>query len=43
MATLHGNWLPDLQRFFLWGETWRKVEAIAPLDLQNTDSTPYPG
>jgi SNF2 family DNA or RNA helicase len=31
MATLHGNWLPDLQRFFLWGETWRKVSA--------TDST----
>lgn len=27
MATLHGNWLPDLQRFFLWGETWRKVDA----------------
>ncbi|MEL6815516.1 MAG: DEAD/DEAH box helicase, partial [Cyanobacteria bacterium J06598_3] len=27
MATLHGNWLPDLQRFFLWGETWQKVEA----------------
>ncbi len=39
MATLHGNWLPDRQRFFLWGETWRKVEAIAPLDLP-TDSPP---
>ncbi|MGC1306957.1 MAG: DEAD/DEAH box helicase [Phormidesmis sp.] len=33
MATLHGNWLPDLQRFFLWGETWRKVEAVALSDL----------
>ena len=27
MATLHGNWLPDIQRFFLWGETWRKANA----------------
>ena len=33
MATLHGNWLPDIQRFFLWGETWRKADAVAPLDL----------
>ena len=31
MATLHGNWLPDLQRFFLWGETWRKAEPL-PLE-----------
>lgn len=28
MATLHGTWLPDLQRFFLWGETWRKASAV---------------
>ena len=34
MATLHGNWLPDLQRFFLWGETWRKAEAVDLLDLK---------
>ncbi|MGB7250722.1 MAG: DEAD/DEAH box helicase [Phormidesmis sp.] len=34
MATLHGNWLPDLQRFFLWGETWRKVGAADFPDLQ---------
>ncbi len=27
MATLHGNWLPDLQQFFVWGETWRKADA----------------
>ena len=27
MAILHGNWLPDLQRFFVWGETWKKVSA----------------
>ncbi|MEL6470911.1 MAG: DEAD/DEAH box helicase [Cyanobacteria bacterium J06623_4] len=29
MATLHGNWLPGSQTFFLWGETWRRVEAIS--------------
>ncbi|MEL6261093.1 MAG: DEAD/DEAH box helicase [Cyanobacteria bacterium J06626_6] len=29
MAILHGNWLPGSQIFFLWGETWRRVEAIA--------------
>ncbi|MGD1899246.1 MAG: DEAD/DEAH box helicase [Phormidesmis sp.] len=34
MATLHGNWLPDLQRFFLWGETWRKAEPVVLEDLQ---------
>ncbi|MGB3291362.1 MAG: DEAD/DEAH box helicase [Phormidesmis sp.] len=33
MATLHGNWLPDLQRFFVWGETWRKVSAPELPDL----------
>ncbi|MFK8186626.1 MAG: DEAD/DEAH box helicase [Phormidesmis sp.] len=38
MAILHGNWLPDLQRFFVWGETWQKVNAadfqIEPESLQ---------
>ncbi|MEL6856259.1 MAG: ATP-dependent helicase, partial [Cyanobacteria bacterium J06607_13] len=29
MATLHGNWLPDSQTFFLWGETWRRAEAVS--------------
>ena len=33
MATLHGNWLPDIQRFFLWGETWRKAKAADFPDL----------
>ena len=50
MATLHGNWLPDIQRFFLWGETWRKSEGIdfpdllaeAPSDLSTLISShPY--
>ncbi|MBE9060096.1 DEAD/DEAH box helicase [cf. Phormidesmis sp. LEGE 11477] len=36
MATLHGNWLPDLQRFFLWGETWRKAEPTQ-LSMLSTD------
>ncbi|MBE9076485.1 DEAD/DEAH box helicase [Romeria aff. gracilis LEGE 07310] len=27
MAILHGSWRPDLQRFFLWGETWRRLDA----------------
>jgi SNF2 family DNA or RNA helicase len=39
MATLHGSWLPDLQRFFLWGETWRKVEAVL-LPAASADSLP---
>ena len=29
MATLHGNWIPDLQQFFLWGETWQKADPTA--------------
>ena len=33
MATLHGNWLPDLQRFFLWGETWRKAKPALLSEL----------
>ena len=37
MATLHGNWLSDLQRFFVWGETWRKASAEGQPDL--TDGT----
>ncbi|MEL7143069.1 MAG: DEAD/DEAH box helicase, partial [Cyanobacteria bacterium J06573_11] len=37
MATLHGNWLPDLQQFFLWGETWRRVAPAAVADLQAAD------
>ncbi|MEL7071474.1 MAG: DEAD/DEAH box helicase [Cyanobacteria bacterium J06581_3] len=39
MATLHGNWLPDLQRFFLWGETWQKADPIALADLQAESDT----
>ncbi|MEO0706537.1 MAG: DEAD/DEAH box helicase [Cyanobacteria bacterium J06649_5] len=39
MATLHGNWLPDLQRFFLWGETWRKV---APTECPVLDDESMP-
>ncbi|MGB3767508.1 MAG: DEAD/DEAH box helicase [Phormidesmis sp.] len=39
MATLHGNWLPDIQRFFLWGETWRKAKATSlPALLAETPS-----
>ena len=38
MATLHGNWLHDLQQFFLWGETWRRVDPTAVADLQVKDA-----
>ncbi|MGB3788738.1 MAG: DEAD/DEAH box helicase [Phormidesmis sp.] len=38
MATLHGNWLPDLQRFFLWGETWRKTKPTPLSDLGSSGS-----
>ncbi|MEO0770695.1 MAG: hypothetical protein AAFY72_14935, partial [Cyanobacteria bacterium J06649_4] len=41
MATLHGNWLPDLQGFFLWGETWRKAEASHLSNLSG-DEMPTP-
>ncbi|MGB7485889.1 MAG: hypothetical protein WA901_06835, partial [Phormidesmis sp.] len=40
MATLHGNWLPDLQRFFLWGETWQKAQPVAVEDLLATSEIP---
>ena len=26
MAILHGSWLPENQRFFLWGETWQRLD-----------------
>ena len=26
MALLHANWLPQSQRFLLWGETWKPLE-----------------
>ncbi len=44
MATLHGNWLPDLQRFFLWGETWRKAKPtpLSDLNSANLDTQPKP-
>ncbi|MEM8504147.1 MAG: DEAD/DEAH box helicase [Cyanobacteria bacterium P01_D01_bin.1] len=44
MATLHGNWLPDLQRFFLWGETWRKAKPtpLPALGAANSDKLPKP-
>ncbi|MEM1239336.1 MAG: DEAD/DEAH box helicase [Cyanobacteria bacterium P01_H01_bin.26] len=28
MAILHGSWLPTQQRFFVWAETWRRLEEI---------------
>lgn len=27
MAILHGSWLPTQQRFFVWAETWRRLET----------------
>lgn len=32
MAILHGSWLTAEQRFFLWGETWQRLDpdALAP-------------
>ncbi|MEL7506731.1 MAG: DEAD/DEAH box helicase [Cyanobacteria bacterium J06554_1] len=27
MAILHGSWLPTQQRFFVWAETWRRLEG----------------
>ncbi|MEO1126986.1 MAG: DEAD/DEAH box helicase [Cyanobacteria bacterium J06639_16] len=27
MAILHGSWIFHEQRFFVWGETWRRLEA----------------
>ncbi|MEL6938958.1 MAG: DEAD/DEAH box helicase [Cyanobacteria bacterium J06598_1] len=40
MATLHGNWLPNLQRFFLWGETWRKALPVDIAALQTDEAVP---
>ncbi|MBE9065167.1 DEAD/DEAH box helicase [Leptolyngbya cf. ectocarpi LEGE 11479] len=33
MTILHGSWLPAQQRFFVWAETWRRLEEVAPADL----------
>ena len=41
MATLHGNWLPDLQQFFLWGETWRKAKLM-PLSVLSKELPTVP-
>lgn len=27
MAILHGSWIPETQQFFIWGETWRRLEV----------------
>ncbi|MEM6252613.1 MAG: DEAD/DEAH box helicase [Cyanobacteria bacterium P01_D01_bin.156] len=32
MAILHGSWLPDQRRFFVWAETWRRLEKALPAD-----------
>ena len=46
MAILHGNWLPDLQRFFVWGEAWQKVSAadfsVEAEQLQGEIDLPVP-
>ncbi len=42
MATLHGNWLPDLQRFFVWGETWRKAKPVDIANLLIAEELPKP-
>jgi SNF2 family DNA or RNA helicase len=38
MAVLHGSWLPESQRFFLWAETWRRI-APSQLSEQETLTT----
>ncbi|ASC70536.1 type III restriction endonuclease subunit R [Halomicronema hongdechloris C2206] len=37
MAILHGSWLTDQKRFCIWGETWRRVEAMV-----DADASPHP-
>ncbi|MDJ0702596.1 MAG: DEAD/DEAH box helicase [Leptolyngbyaceae cyanobacterium MO_188.B28] len=29
MAILHGSWIPEEKEFFIWGETWRRIDAQA--------------
>lgn len=38
MAILHGSWLPEQQRFFLWGEAWQRAE---PAPLNQVSEHPY--
>ncbi len=38
MAVLHGCWLSDKQRFWLWGETWRRLD----LDSYQLETLPQP-
>ena len=38
MAILHGSWLPQQQRFFLWGEAWQRTE---PASVNQVSEHPY--
>ncbi|MBT9314229.1 DEAD/DEAH box helicase [Leptothoe spongobia] len=40
MAILHGSWLPAKQRFFVWAETWRRLEE-GGIDDSGVASHPY--
>ena len=40
MAILHGSWLPTQQRFFVWAETWRRLEETLT-DGWETMDHPY--
>ncbi|MEM7064108.1 MAG: DEAD/DEAH box helicase [Cyanobacteria bacterium P01_B01_bin.77] len=33
MTILHGSWLPAQQRFFVWAETWRRLEGVVAAGL----------
>ena len=37
---LHGSWLPAHQRFFVWAETWRRLEEAVEAGL-NVESHLY--
>ncbi|MEM8614040.1 MAG: DEAD/DEAH box helicase, partial [Cyanobacteria bacterium P01_H01_bin.105] len=39
MAILRGTWLPTQQRFFVWAETWRRLEAMG--DGRSVVTHPY--
>lgn len=41
MATLHGSWLSSHQRFFIWGEVWRRIEPDAFPDPFTIYDHPY--
>ena len=41
MAILHGSWILEGKQFFIWGETWRRIDAKEFPQLNQTLAHPF--